>query len=376
MTRYKPSKIVILREAITKITQILVGKDIKVIQRGLEAKVDYDPKTHLPRAVYLPMIPDDASEDLCDAVQGFLDHEVAHILFTDPAVLQKAKKAGLGKLYEVLEDIHAEGKMTETLRGTKSNLECVSMFYLEKFVEPKLKEAIAQGNKQAELALVAPSVLRALSGQWVYKDFLKSSGSEVAEEMLTKLAPITKELEKIKSSGDAFDLTNEVMRLLEIPPKPPEPEDGEGDEGEGGGKGKKSKSPKSKGKSSKNDKSDKGEGEGQDDKSEGGDQEGEGSSGGGQDGDGDGDDSDQDGDGSGAGNGDSDDEPGDGGQGAEGQDGDGEGVEQHTKTAPSLAGPKCPTAARRKLVWAISPGTNSPQHLRTLKALTKLRPVR
>ena len=236
--KYKPSKIVILREAITKITQILVGKNIKVHQRGLEARVDYDPVTHLPKAVILPMIPDDASDDLCDAVQGFLDHEVAHVLFTDPSVLQKAKRDGLGKLYEVFEDIHAEGKMTETLRGTKGNLECVSMFYLEKFVEPKLKEAIANGDKQAEMALVAPSVLRALSGQWVYKDFLKTAGSEVANELMETLEPLRAQLENVKSSDEAYDLTTEAMRLLHMPPQPPQPEEGEGDEGKGGSKGK------------------------------------------------------------------------------------------------------------------------------------------
>lgn len=86
-------RVLILRDAVVKITQMLSGKGIKVTQRGVSASVQCDANGR-PAVVNLPYLPDNATEELCSAIQGFLDHEVAHILFSDFALFARAKKEG------------------------------------------------------------------------------------------------------------------------------------------------------------------------------------------------------------------------------------------------------------------------------------------
>ena len=42
------------------------------------------------KVIYLPSIPSNASTEFIEALQGFLDHEVAHIIFSDMKAFQKA----------------------------------------------------------------------------------------------------------------------------------------------------------------------------------------------------------------------------------------------------------------------------------------------
>lgn len=76
-------RIQILREAVVKLTQLLAQEGVTVTQRGHRAFVKSDSRTGKPVLVNIPSIPDDATEDLIIAIQGFIDHEVAHILFSD-----------------------------------------------------------------------------------------------------------------------------------------------------------------------------------------------------------------------------------------------------------------------------------------------------
>jgi cobaltochelatase CobT len=68
-------------------------KKVKVTQQGTSAFVQFDTKTNAPMRVNLPYLPDDATDELLNAVQGFLDHEVAHILFTDNQRRRGSEKA-------------------------------------------------------------------------------------------------------------------------------------------------------------------------------------------------------------------------------------------------------------------------------------------
>ncbi len=76
----------ILREVVVKITQLLAGMGLQVTQRGTKAFVGTNKRTHKPEVVNIPYLPDNASKELILAIQGFIDHEVAHILETDFSV--------------------------------------------------------------------------------------------------------------------------------------------------------------------------------------------------------------------------------------------------------------------------------------------------
>jgi hypothetical protein len=102
------------REAIKNIVSMLVDRDIPVIERGAKAYVEYNVKGE-PVLICIPSIPDDASDKFLMAIRGFIDHEVAHVLFTDGVV-------GKGYVWNAVEDTFIERKMGEMFKGSKANL--------------------------------------------------------------------------------------------------------------------------------------------------------------------------------------------------------------------------------------------------------------
>lgn len=250
---YRPSKIVVLREAVIKVTQILTDKRVKVIQRGMKAAVEYDMVTRLPKIIYLPMLPDDASDELCDAIQGFLDHEVAHVLFSDVRVLEEAVKLGAqGKsIANMVEDTYIERKMAAMFRGSGSNLQQTGVFYLKKYVKPKLKEAQKAGDMKAEMSVLFPSVLRAMAGQFNFKEALKEINSPLANEIFSKLEDLSGQLQAAESSAEAFEVTKEILKRFEGGGNGEGEDDNEGEEGNEGKQGQKGKKDKKEKKDSK-----------------------------------------------------------------------------------------------------------------------------
>ncbi|MFP3427122.1 hypothetical protein R0J88_19035, partial [Pseudoalteromonas sp. SIMBA_162] len=73
-----------LRDAIEMVVRMLANKGIKVTQSGIQAFVSYDKTTLEPERVNIPMISEKSSPELVIAIKGFVDHEVGHLLFTDP----------------------------------------------------------------------------------------------------------------------------------------------------------------------------------------------------------------------------------------------------------------------------------------------------
>lgn len=351
MAGYKGSKVMILREAITKVTQILVGQRIEVHQRGMEARVEYDKSTGLPKAVYLPMLPENASDELCDAIQGFLDAEVGSVLHTDPSVNGKAKRYGdeLHAIWKMVESTFVERKQSEMYRGSGSNLETVGRFYLNKYVDPKLKEARAMKNDQAEVGVLMPVTIRALAGQLDFSDYLKKAKSDPMDTIVAKLIGMEPQLRSISNSNESLEAALEIMRRLKD--EEPQEGDGEGDDDEGEGEGKQQKSKgkkgeKSKGQKGKGDESgeggesdeaddqdgdDEGEGQGESDEGE-GDEEGEGQSGKGK-----GEPGDDEGEGDGEGDGEGEGEGEGDGEEAEAQAGDGPATARTSNDTPDGA---------------------------------------
>jgi len=217
------NRAMLMREKVGKLVALLTERKVRVTQRGARAFVEYDPVTDLPRLVNVPYIPDDASGDYLDAIEGFLDHEVAHVLFTDHKVLKKAKSLGVGQLHNLIEDIFIEKKMTETFRGSATNLSNVGKFYLESFVEKEL----AKGGDPTG-ALMVPA-FRALAGQRVFDDFMKDKWGAIEPALAKAMKTLRDKLPAIASSQQALDLAVETKRLLEMPDE----ESGPGGESEG-----------------------------------------------------------------------------------------------------------------------------------------------
>ena len=206
----KNDRVFILRESVVKITQMLSGKGIRVTQQGVNAYVKADHRG-VPVLVNLPYLPDNAGDDLCNAIQGFLDHEVAHILFTDFPLMSEAMKRGkrIGFLLNALEDPRIEKCMAQRFQGSAYNLSTTGKFYLDKFVVPRMKEKAGEGDAVGVMESLMVPMIRALSGQQVFQEFMKDKWTTVAPvyEKIKDLAP------QIEAAGVADVL---VAGLLEI----------------------------------------------------------------------------------------------------------------------------------------------------------------
>lgn len=274
----KNDRVFILRESVVKITQMLSGKGIKVTQQGVNAYVKAD---HMgqPVLVNLPYLPDNATEELCNAIQGFLDHEVAHILFTEFSLMSKAHAKGeqVGFMLNALEDPRIEKEMAKRFQGSAYNLSVTGKFYLDKFVMPRLKEKAAAGDAMGVMQTLMVPMIRALSGQQVFQEFMRDHWTKV-EPMYERIKDLQPQIEGATSTADCMSLAEEITKRLtegsSSSKKQKKEESEEGGSSGKGGKGKgKSKGKGAAGKSDKSeDKSDEekdessGEGEGESEK--------------------------------------------------------------------------------------------------------------
>ncbi len=221
------SDIHIIRESITKIVSMLTSQSIKVTQRGAKAYVAYHPTTGAILSVNVPYIPDDAKPEFISAVQGFLDHEVGHVLHTDQKYILKGAAMGpeIANLHNLIEDVVIERKMTETFRGSTSNLESVRKFFLERVSRPKIDEALAAGDKETAQGYAVMPAFRAWGGQVSSQDFIKDPIIAALIEPVAKmLGPeLIARLTKVKSTKESLALAVDMHKALTPPPPPAAP---------------------------------------------------------------------------------------------------------------------------------------------------------
>lgn len=223
----------LLRESVVKITQMLTGQGLLVTQRGVSASVKCD-KDGKPVAINLPYIPDNATEELCQAIQGFLDKEVSTVLYTDFTEMKKVdKNKPLHNMAKLIEDARVEKEMARHFRGSASNCASTSQFFLDKYTTPKLTEATVGGDDDAAIALLMHPLIRSMSGLNVEKDYMSTKMGIVAD-VYDKIKSVAARMEANTSTAGSIALAQEVRKLM-LEEDPEEDEgDGEGD-GEGGG---------------------------------------------------------------------------------------------------------------------------------------------
>lgn len=246
--------VAVVREAIKKIVNLLTNRSIQVTQRGSRAFVQYHAKTGAIQSVNLPYIPDDASEEFIAAVQGFLDHEVGHVLFTDSKMINQISRESskVKNLANAIEDVYVERRMTEAFSGSIANLNAVRRFHIDKIAKPKIDEALAAGNVGAAAGYIGLIQFRAWGGQQTAADFLRDNPAyaEIAKTLEDKLgADLIAKIKKANSTKECLGLAKAMAEKLSEPSGETEKGAGAGDGDKGGsgesGKGKSSKEGKS-----------------------------------------------------------------------------------------------------------------------------------
>ncbi|WP_151708883.1 cobaltochelatase CobT-related protein [Acinetobacter brisouii] len=228
-------RIAILRQAITVITQTLTQSEVEVTQVGLDAFVKSD-ASGKPVLVNLPYLPDNADESLVNAIQGFLDHEVAHILFSDFTELNKVKhQPRLKNLINILEDARIEKEMGKKYRGSNANLTNTGEFFLENIVQPGYEEVISKGGSQEQLVgKLAVPLLRGMSGQYIYKDYMKDKMTHI-QDFYDKISDLEPKMEALSSTKDVVGLAKVILKRLEEDENNDDQDDQDENQDESGG---------------------------------------------------------------------------------------------------------------------------------------------
>jgi cobalamin biosynthesis protein CobT len=212
--------IMVVRESIGKIVTLLTDRKINVTQRGTDAYVRYAPDGQVLQ-LNVPYLPDDADDTLIAAIQGFLDHEVGHVLHTDHKVVVSAAKQGtrIKKMANLVEDVYVEKMMAKTFPGSESNLERLREVFLNRMIKPELDKAIAAGDTTFASGSLMIVQFRAWGGQRACADFLKAKAA-VYDPLLADLrdalgADIAEQLGQTRSSADCLHLAKRVIARIE-----------------------------------------------------------------------------------------------------------------------------------------------------------------
>lgn len=214
-----------LREVITKLVPMLTGKGLKVTQRGSNAYVEANPKTNKPEVVNIPSIPDDAPSEFIEAVSGFIDHEVGHVLFTDWKLyggngvkIDKFSDEGKALVitHNLVEDTYVERMIVKTFPGSASNLERLHNHFLTKITAKAIKSAA--GDEKREFDFLMVPMIRALSGQEIFQKFMDDGGywnQKYIKNMVMALSDEALErLKTAKSTEDTLFVAQEIHDIL------------------------------------------------------------------------------------------------------------------------------------------------------------------
>ena len=220
-----------IRQATSKIAKILSGSNVRVTQHGASAFVRYNKTTGQPEQLNIPNLPDNASMETIIAIRGFLDHEVAHILFTDPTHIPSGDRA-LHALHNIVEDCRIEALMERRFHGSAHNLNATREMVFEKEIGPRLAELEARGATEPEwFSALAVHIFRAWAGQAAVRRVMDRYWDKMPS-IVSAIAFVETEINDLRSTRDALDLAvrvRDALKDLTEPPAPP-PMDSDGDD--------------------------------------------------------------------------------------------------------------------------------------------------
>lgn len=221
-----------LREVVQKLVPLLAGKGLTVTQRGSQAYVQTNPRTQQPELVNIPNIPETAEPGFIRAIQGFIDHEVGHVLITNwkfygrgptAAELMNPEVQRFQGTHNIVEDTMIEKEMVKIFPGSERNISDLRKHFIDKITKKAL--AGAKDEKEAFRYLLVPA-MRALSGHTEFQDFMdaeKHWDNPWVKELVNSLSAKSLGLLKTATTTKETLEVAEELHLILHPPKPPEP---------------------------------------------------------------------------------------------------------------------------------------------------------
>ncbi|WP_454889988.1 cobaltochelatase CobT-related protein [Serratia quinivorans] len=224
--------VIVFRESVKKVVALLVSKNLPVAERGNRAYCEYD-SLGRPTMICIPVIPDNATPGFMAAVRGFLDHEVAHILYTDAELYIKLKDSVAHHLWNAVEDVYIERRMSEVFAGSKRNLISTQKHIVAKVFEPqfdKARKAFGANQQQFFSQFMLVPTLRAWGGQSAFQEFMEDKWDSIAEPVaMLEKAGVPGIMPSLKDTGYCIKVAAIIAKALGVKAKEDEME-GHGDE--------------------------------------------------------------------------------------------------------------------------------------------------
>lgn len=217
------SKIQDFRASVDKVVSMLTERGMVVTQAGANAFVSYDPETGAPIKVNIPMLRDDADEAFIAALRGFIDHECAHVLFTDSPLMAKTMKGqpkAVMQTFNVIEDVRIERAIQQRFPGSAQHIrETWEWIY-----DTKMNKLVAEAKTPEQLyGTLLPTLIHAWSGKQPANDYLtRQKLWDRLQPLMDRLAAIKPLVEaEIPDTQAALDIGRLLYEVTKSPPAPP-----------------------------------------------------------------------------------------------------------------------------------------------------------
>lgn len=194
------TRIKVFESSLEKLGRILSEK------YGIRLIFKHDVCLTTGKVIYLPIIPENASNEFLEAIQGYLDHEVAHIIFSDLSKLKKIKiNSKIWNIFQSLEDIRIEKRMRELWRGSKVNLKNCNEWSLRQ-LKTKWNELSDFGKLNQAICAVGTSG----KDHWFFREVI-----EPDNKLIKKLSQIDSLIQETDSLSDTESIIEHAQKILD-----------------------------------------------------------------------------------------------------------------------------------------------------------------
>lgn len=224
----------VLKASIEPIANMLAGKQIKVEFRANTTVPVTDLSKKAP-VIKLPMLSDKTPQSILDSIQGMVDHEVAHAIWTTNPKRLGIKNRLDHEIFNAVEDVRIEREMRNLFRGSAYNLQKMAEVVItDDFVQ---KMEVARQLKPQLFRLAGLLIcLQATEQVPFYQEAVKRiPGMQELYDLITKLWGV-RPMNAIRSSADSVEFASKVKNDLkiELDEDPPSSGPGDGEESEDG----------------------------------------------------------------------------------------------------------------------------------------------
>ena len=190
------------------VASTLSGGDISVV---FDADAPWADLTN--RVIHLRPVPSQLTEDAVEDLRGDCDHELGHIIHTDPSALEKIKRGLVKKIAESLEDGRVEKLVGAEWLGCGENLERSARRAVARIAANRADDEL---NRRARVLCG----LSLISGGWSVEEAVEALGDDI-KPYYDKLGKTMGLLSRCRSTGAVVEMSRLVANTWDWKPVGP-----------------------------------------------------------------------------------------------------------------------------------------------------------